>query len=86
MKRGVRKGGIHWGSVALVLLALALAGYVGGGMSGAVVYRDASYGYGGGGGFGPFDYFSGFQFSDFYYQYGAIVVDKKVNTIIISTT
>jgi len=75
---------IPWGSVTLVLLAIATVGYfTQPGISGALVYRDYGYGgYGGGyGGGGSFFGYGGLSITAFYEQY-QIYIDSIIFLLI----
>tara|TARA_Y100000310_G_scaffold202483_1_gene202667 strand:- start:3361 stop:4044 length:684 start_codon:yes stop_codon:yes gene_type:complete len=71
MKKG-DKATVHWGHVAVILIAVALAGYVSQGeITGQIVYRDADYG--GFGGYGGGGFMNGFSFLEFYQNYAPFV-------------
>ena len=74
--KSMKRGDSHfhlWIAVALVLGATFLASTGVVTPTGAVVYRDAGYGYGGSSGGLFFDSFGDVQFLDLYYQYGGII-------------
>ena len=72
MKRGGSTLSIRFHHVFLVLLAVALAGFVSQGqLNGAYIFQNSGYSYGGYGSGGGF--FSTFRFTDFYLQYGPLI-------------
>lgn len=74
MKRGGSTSSIRFLHVFLVLLAIALAGFVSQGrLDGAYIFQNSGYSYGGYEGYGGGGFFSTFSFVNFYAQYAPFI-------------